>query len=274
MKPEDLPLSSMKLSSYIVQSGYRFEEHKIATDDGYILTAYRIPGKFSEESRKKQPILLQHGLLDQGGTWFFNEAEKTLPFQLVEDGYDVWILNSRGTAISNEHLFLSPSDKNSLYWNFTVHEMAQFDLPESVDYILEETGAEQVVYVGHSQGTSQWFLANALDETFNSKFKAFVGIAPVVYAGEIHAPILDTLVAMRLPEFFESHLLRKVLHLSPETLLIGEFAVKLLPRTTWAFVEGICGFNQDKTHIDMSRMSLMAINDVGGTSAKNLLHWT
>lgn len=40
--------SFMKVGEIAVASGYGFEEHKIVTDDGYILTAFRIPGKLME----------------------------------------------------------------------------------------------------------------------------------------------------------------------------------------------------------------------------------
>lgn len=72
--------------------------------------------------------------------------------------------------------------------------MAKYDVPANVNYILEESHASQVIYVGHSQGTSQWFLANSLYPEINSKFKAFIGIAPVIYADNVHNALVDTLV--------------------------------------------------------------------------------
>jgi hypothetical protein len=42
------------------------ESHKVATEDGYLLTIFRIPGgKFEKDfkEKKKQAIFLQHGLL-------------------------------------------------------------------------------------------------------------------------------------------------------------------------------------------------------------------
>lgn len=72
----------MNLTEQINSYGYRFETHKITTEDGYILTAFRIPGKLQEPAPvadgKKTPIYMQHGLLDDGGTWFFNNQARSM----------------------------------------------------------------------------------------------------------------------------------------------------------------------------------------------------
>ena len=45
----DLPAQSfMSVGQMAIQSGYAYEEHKIMTEDGYILTTYRLPGKLTE----------------------------------------------------------------------------------------------------------------------------------------------------------------------------------------------------------------------------------
>ena len=44
----DFPAQSfMSVSDMAIQSGYAYEEYKVLTDDGYILTSYRLPGKIS-----------------------------------------------------------------------------------------------------------------------------------------------------------------------------------------------------------------------------------
>jgi hypothetical protein len=56
----------------ILEAGYSFEEHKIKTEDGYILTAWRIPKKINEKKnpkQKKKQIILQHGLIESSYTW-------------------------------------------------------------------------------------------------------------------------------------------------------------------------------------------------------------
>lgn len=112
----------MTIRQQVESKGYIFEEHKITTEDGYILTAFRVPSKNAENAGGKTPIFMQHGLIDDGGTWFYNNATLDLSLKLVDLGYDVWVTNNRGTCYSNEHVNLTVSDK--AYWEFTYHEMA------------------------------------------------------------------------------------------------------------------------------------------------------
>lgn len=36
----------------------------------------------------------------------------------------------------------------------SLDEMAKYDLPATIDFIVEKTGQERLFYVGHSQGTT------------------------------------------------------------------------------------------------------------------------
>lgn len=64
-----------------------------------------MPGKIGETvvPGVKQPMYMQHGLIDDGGTWIFNNAALDLALEFVDRGYDIWITNSRGTVYSNKH---------------------------------------------------------------------------------------------------------------------------------------------------------------------------
>ena len=81
-----------------------------------------------------------------------NGLERSLAIELASEGYDVWLTNNRGTYQSNEHLKYTVKDKE--YWNFTFHDFAMHDVPANVHYIREKTGHDQVIYIGHSQGTT------------------------------------------------------------------------------------------------------------------------
>jgi len=81
--------------------GYYAEEHIVQTRDGYLLGLHRLGWRRGEEGLrvnagesgvKKPVIYLHHGLLMNSEVWVcLTEAERCLPFALVEKGYDVWV---------------------------------------------------------------------------------------------------------------------------------------------------------------------------------------
>ena len=40
------------------------------------------------------------------------------------------------------------------FWDFTWDEMARYDLPAQLDFVLEYTEQEDMFYAGHSMGTT------------------------------------------------------------------------------------------------------------------------
>ncbi len=177
-------LRTKTYSEKVITSGYEFEEHKILTKDGYILTAWRIPRKLGEGLYvKKKPIIIQHGVIDDSWTWFALKKENCLPIMLAKEGYDVWLTNSRGNIFSFEHI--DPSYDSSIYssdyWNFTFHDMALYDLPANVEYIKNHTGYSRMDYIGHSQGTFIFFISYLLNPVFMEQhFNKFVTIGTTV----------------------------------------------------------------------------------------------
>ena len=69
----------MPLDQQVAQQGYMFESYKVLTEDGYVLTLFRVPGRLDEQQREgKQPVYMQHGLCDDGGTWLFHRRDDSL----------------------------------------------------------------------------------------------------------------------------------------------------------------------------------------------------
>lgn len=63
----------------IEKYGYPVESHEIETEDGYLLTAYRIPrGKNDDTEKERIPVFLMHGILCSSSTWILNGPEKSL----------------------------------------------------------------------------------------------------------------------------------------------------------------------------------------------------
>ncbi|KAG6512253.1 hypothetical protein ZIOFF_030351 [Zingiber officinale] len=74
----------------VIPQGYKCQEYKVQTEDGYILGLQRIPqGRDSDrEGKKRQPVLLQHGILVDGMSWALNSPEESLAFILADNGFD------------------------------------------------------------------------------------------------------------------------------------------------------------------------------------------
>ncbi|XP_076037452.1 lipase member K-like [Oratosquilla oratoria] len=159
-------------------SGYPLEVHNVVTEDGYILELFRIPsGRGTRTSGEpRQPVLLQHGLLASSSTWVLQEEpEKNLPMLLADDGYDVWLANSRGSEYSQRHFTLATDDPR--FWQFSFDQMGRFDLPATVDYILEQTPKDDLLFVGFSMGSR--ILTAMLNEfpEYNNKIRVWIGLA-------------------------------------------------------------------------------------------------
>ena len=83
---------------------YSWEPSEVTTEDGYKLVTFQITGKADEDPKvpTKPPIIINHGLFDDATSWlgvFRLTCPDCHPYilQLVDQGYDVWMSNNRGT---------------------------------------------------------------------------------------------------------------------------------------------------------------------------------
>ncbi|KAG8135373.1 hypothetical protein E2320_008398, partial [Naja naja] len=91
------PEGFMTITEIIQYWGYPSEEYQILTDDGYYLQLNRIPhGKYCPQN--EGIVLLVHGFILEGRSWIANIPSNSLGFFLADAGYDVWIINNRGTT--------------------------------------------------------------------------------------------------------------------------------------------------------------------------------
>ncbi|KAI9190574.1 Alpha/Beta hydrolase protein, partial [Polychytrium aggregatum] len=185
--------------------GYPFEAHYVTTDDGYIIALHRIP-RPSRESRQsdmlgsvdvldgeprpgpelhgdegadRRPVVLfWHGLLMCSEVWVcLPDRSLSLPMVLADAGFDVWLGNSRGNKYSCKHTTLKFTE--SRFWDFSIDHLVCYDVPNSVKYILSQTGAASLAYIGFSQGSAQGLAALAMSPQLNQCIHLFIGLAPV-----------------------------------------------------------------------------------------------
>lgn len=164
------------------------------------MTLHRIPcghkGCSSQGGRGKgQPVFLQHGLLSSSADWLLNGPDKALAFILADAGYDVWLGNARGNTYSQKHINMK--NDNPKFWDFSWHEMAMYDLPAEIGYVYDLRAIVQnnnktendMIYIGHSMGTTMMFALLTLKPEFNDKLKAMFALAPVSFMNYVKSPV-------------------------------------------------------------------------------------
>ncbi|XVE84141.1 hypothetical protein DITRI_Ditri16bG0145900 [Diplodiscus trichospermus] len=176
-------------STSVTIHGYKCEEHEVKTQDGYILNMQRIPegraGGISRTGNKKQPILIQHGVLVDGMTWLLNSPEQNLPMILADKGYDVWIANTRGTRFCRKHVSLDPAQPG--FWNWSWDELVGYDLPAVFDFVFSQTG-QKIHYIGHSLGTLIG-LASFSEGHQADKLKSAAFLSPIAYLSHMNTAL-------------------------------------------------------------------------------------
>ncbi|KAK3596369.1 hypothetical protein CHS0354_036921 [Potamilus streckersoni] len=260
-------------SQLITSKGYPCEEHEVHTVDGFILGLQRIPkGKSSQTDPSPPVVLVQHGLLASSMCWLDNLVNESLGYLLADAGFDVWFGNSRGNVYSRKHEKYSPSQRE--FWDWSWDEMAKYDLPATINYILKMTGAQQLYYIGHSQGTEIGFAQFSQDQDLGKKVKLFIALAPVAFLKYIKSPIRYLLPFASDAEEFLA--------------LFGEY--DFLPNTNinrW-LAQFICGLKIpdflcenvffifggfDFKQMNMSRVPVYVAHTPAGTSTFNIMHY-
>ncbi|MED6114905.1 hypothetical protein PIB30_085070 [Stylosanthes scabra] len=266
--PSITPKPSGGYCKVMIQTqGYPCEEHKVTTEDGYILGMQRIPTGRSRKAADKPPVFLQHGVFVDTFMFIFNLPEESLAYVLADNGYDVWMANTRGTRRSRGHTTLTTNDKE--YWDWTWEELANYDLPASLGYVYKHTG-QKMHYIGHSLGTLMALTAFSQHKLLH-----------MLRSGTMLSPIAHL-----------NHIKTKISKIAAE-LFLGRTAYWLglrefVPKAEVArkFVKGICksikpavqctdlltGITGPNCCINSSRTDILLTYEPEVTSTKNLLH--
>ncbi|KAJ8952292.1 hypothetical protein NQ318_007460 [Aromia moschata] len=121
--------------------------------------------------------------------WIFR-GEDSLVYFLCNLGYDVWVINLRGTEYSRQHTSLSTS--NIRYWYYSIHELGIYD---------------KAIYIGYSMGTTSFYIySTVFPDEAEANLKGMVGLGPAInfkgaksllqisaYVWPVLKPIINTL---------------------------------------------------------------------------------
>lgn len=268
----------------MLQREYPLEQHKIQTEDGYILTMHRIPyspnnaAETADCKQKSRPmVLLQHGFALTSEAWVMLDRDYALAYQLADAGYDVWLGNQRGNEYSQQHASIDEQETD--FWNFSFHELGYYDLAGMIDYMLKQTNNTAIHYVGYSQGTTVLMVLLSSRPEYQIKIKSANLMAPVVYMDNMKQPFVPlsswvTSWGKWLLQWIGNkkvmHYNRFFMHRSFCQLMCGEgVAMNFVCRLLYSFVggPGMQGIND-------AMLADVCLSHPAGVSAKQLLHFT
>ncbi|XP_023946660.2 lipase 1-like [Bicyclus anynana] len=263
--PDDGALDSIGLAT---KYGHPPTQYDVVTEDGYILAVYRLPGK------GRIPVLLVHGFMDTSDT-FLIRGNTSLAIYLANKGYDVWLANTRGNRYSRRHKTLNP-DKDSEFWKFSFHEKGCYDLPAVIDTILNETGANNITAIGHSEGNTEFFILGSERKEYNSKINVLLALAPVAFLQNVQGtlgiaiqlePVVSGLVkTLGINEFLGDN---TTLGIISHTVC----PIPILGYTVCAYGLLYPSVGSDPTELEQDFFENLATHYPAGTSTQNLLHY-
>ncbi|TKY47924.1 Triacylglycerol lipase 2 [Spatholobus suberectus] len=239
--------------------GYTCEEHMVTTEDGYILSLQRLPAGRSGKKVDKPPVLLQHGLFSDAITWLVNCPNESLGFILADNGYDVWLANTRGTKYSRGHRSFNPNDM--AYWDWSWDELARYDLPAFVKYVYNHTG-QRMHYAGHSLGTLMALAAFSQGQVLDTLRSAAL-LSPIAHMHQVTSPVAK---------------------LAADTFIANLNILLMCRDAAGKFVEGICNslnlncsnllalFTGPNRYMNSSTLNVFLDHGVESTATMNLIH--
>jgi lysosomal acid lipase/cholesteryl ester hydrolase len=67
--------------------------------------------------------------------------------------------------------------------------MGVHDLPAEIDWILNVTNHKKLSYIGHSMGTTMFYVMASMRSEYNDKVQFMVSLAPVAFVEHVKSPI-------------------------------------------------------------------------------------
>uniref|UniRef100_A0A1B0CF41 Partial AB-hydrolase lipase domain-containing protein n=2 Tax=Lutzomyia longipalpis TaxID=7200 RepID=A0A1B0CF41_LUTLO len=265
----------------IVTKGYPVESYEVQTEDGYLLTMHRIPyGKTNESgpAPNKPVVFLQHGLLSSSTDWVVIGPDNgALGYLLADAGYDVWMGNARGNVWSRKHVSLNPDNPltRHQFWDFSWHEMAIYDIPAMIDFILKTTGRTKLHYVGHSQGTTVLFVMLSLKPQYNDKLLSAQALAPIAFMSHLKSPFIRAIAPFNSFDLFTKLIGADEFAPTNEAFELGGYLAcqdaSPIQDLCSNIIFIICGFNSQQ--LNETIIPTFLENSPAGASTKQFAHY-
>lgn len=262
------PEAFMDFTTYCAALKYPVKSYWVTTEDGYILRVYRIGAKNSLAFNQAPPVFMQHGLIDASDDWIINEEDKAPGFLLANAGYDVWLGNTRGNRHSTNHTHMDPR-VDSAFWDYSWQEMAHYDIPAEINLVLNKTGYDKLVYIGHSQGTTALLARLSEDPELHQKLYVAVLLAPVASLVRQKSFLITLLSRSGLVRLLKWLSIHQILDFKGNYIL--SYLCKVFPAPC---AQGLYLFADMVTSEDnLARLPVIFGHYPSGASIQNMQHW-
>lgn len=196
------------------------------------------------------------------------EHPNSLGFYLANEGYDVYLANSRGNIYGQRHVNMSSWLPK--FWDFTFDEQIAYDLPQTIELVRRLSNSSKVAYVGHSQGTTMALGLLSDRPEYADILEPVILLAPVAYANHCKSPVkyfaVYTPVFQHINMWFGSSN-AAVRYLGPKVC-----GPQVMRRDICANIVFLStGF--DEAEFNETRVSAYLSHMPSGTSVKNIAHW-
>lgn len=222
LQEEDLFDSTTQ--AIIERAGFQSETHLITTHDGYVTELINVINPLADRSQLRQPpVVFFHGALVDTASWIsgsirqhhpeiyprstesdgpITSSNRSLAFMLANNGYDVWLVATRGSNKQNiDHTHyrtemlddllqdlakeLSEQKASRLidtlkYMDFSQDPLVEVEYPAQIDEVLRLTGSERVSLITYSKATQIVFKILASDPVHARRIHSLVAIAPIL----------------------------------------------------------------------------------------------
>ncbi|QPG74395.1 hypothetical protein FOA43_001722 [Brettanomyces nanus] len=264
-------ISAIDIVDIVHFHGYKIHEHVVRTKDGYLLSIHRIMPKdcSSATNLDGRPVVyMQHGLLTNSELFVLGDtSSRCLPFRLVDLGYDVWLGNNRGNKYSRKHLVLSAEENR--FWDYSMDEFALFDIPDSINHVLNVTKQSNLSYIGFSQGSAQALAALSLNPELNSKINVFIGLSPALIPRGLNNPFCSFL-ANSAPELLYGFFGRRAI--LPSVIFWQKlFGPKIFEQVVDLSLKFL--FDWKSENISLTQKKVGYPHLFSPSSVKSVIHW-
>jgi hypothetical protein len=145
-----------------------------------------------------------------------------------------------------------------------------------IEGVLKSSGKDKLIYVGHSQGSTQFLLGMGAHQHLHEKIAGFVGLGTVVSMDNLEDHlILKVLSKFKLLELCNWIGFKRILilpHLLSRAFGVLVYNYNFYHDMTMLFVRLLCGFSV-KNKIPKDYFGVMLTHEPGGASSNNTLQW-